>query len=391
MIPPRFAGGRNYFLVEPLCKTEIPISRIAFPTGIDYFFTFQIVSLPHDTSLMRPLAPLSQHPHTPKATFPVGLFLVLGMIQLVFLPSVGQSKDWEVYRLGGRDYVSDENVARFYQFQRFAKEDSNRIFKHPSLVMTWRIGSQSIYVNNIKFNLSFPVVSNGDKAMISTVDLAKLVDPVVRPSYIKKPIMFDTVVIDAGHGAHDSGAKGVYGYEKNYALDMALRLEKALQQRGLKTLLTRRTDTFLTLSQRVAIANKQKDAIFISLHFNSSGSRDANGIETYALAPQGTRSTNGGSPWNSMLSGNVRDAENIALATAVHAHVVHELRPVDRGIKRARFNVLRGINKPAILFEGGFVTNKNEGRLIHDPDHRQKMAESIAAAIVKFRTAVAKR
>ncbi|MEM1442144.1 MAG: N-acetylmuramoyl-L-alanine amidase [Verrucomicrobiota bacterium] len=302
-----------------------------------------------------------------------------------------QAKDWNVYKLGGRDYVSDENVAKFYGFQRFAKEGSDRIFKHASLIMTWKIGSQSIYVNNIKFNLSFPVVENGGRAMISTVDLAKLVDPVVRPSYIKKPINFDTVVIDAGHGAHDSGAIGPFGREKDYALDMALRLERALQAKGFKTLLTRRQDVFLTLGQRVAIANGQRNAIFISLHFNSSGSRTAEGIETYALAPQGTRSTNGGSPWSSPLSGNVRDAENIALATAVHAHVIHELRSVDRGIKRARFNVLRGINKPAILFEGGFVTNASEGKQINDPAHRQRIADSIAAAVVKFRTAVSKK
>lgn len=307
------------------------------------------------------------------------------------LPSTASAKDWQVYQLGGREYVSDENVAKFYGFQRFAKEGDNRIFKHPHLVMTWKIGSQDIYVNNIKFNLSFPVTANGEMAMLSTVDLAKLVDPVVRPSYIKKPIEFDTVVIDAGHGAHDSGAIGPYGREKDYALDMALRLEKALQMRGFKTLLTRRTDTFLTLGQRVAIANGQRDAIFISLHFNSSGSRDANGIETYALAPQGTSSTNGGSPWNSLLSGNLRDAENIALATAVHAHVIHDLRSVDRGIKRARFNVLRGINKPAILFEGGFVTNRDEGKLINDPAHRQRIADSIANAVVKFRDAVSKK
>ena len=87
----------------------------------------------------------------------------------------------------------------------------------------------------------------------------------------------------------------------------------------------------------------------------------------------------------------MRDAENIALATAVHAHVIHELRSVDRGIKRARFNVLRGINKPAILFEGGFVTNAAEGKQINDPEHRQRITDSIAAAVVKFQTAVAKK
>ncbi|MEM9280883.1 MAG: N-acetylmuramoyl-L-alanine amidase [Verrucomicrobiota bacterium] len=312
---------------------------------------------------------------------------------IVFLAFAKESdaKDWKIYHLGGRDYVSDENVAKFYQFQRFAKEGNDRLFKHPSLIMTWKIGSQSIYVNNIKFNLSFPVIESGGNAMLSTVDLAKLVDPVVRPSYIKKPINFDTVVIDPGHGAHDSGAKGIYGYEKDYVLDMSLRLEKALQQRGFKTLMTRRTDTFLTLSQRVAIANKTRNSIFISIHFNASGSRSGQGIETFALAPQGTRSTNGGSPWSSPLTGNVRDAENIALATAVHAHVIHQLRPIDRGIKRARFNVLRGIEKPAILFEGGFITNATEGKLIHDPAHRQKITDAIANAVVKFRDAVGKR
>lgn len=316
--------------------------------------------------------------------------LVVG-ISLIFAADISLAKDWQIYNIGGREYVSDENVAKFYQFDRFASQGDDRLFKHPSLIMTWKVGSQSIYVNNIKFNLSFPVIESNGKALISSVDLAKLVDPVVRPSYIKSPINFDTVVIDAGHGAHDSGAKGVMGWEKDYALDMALRLEKALQQRGFKTLLTRRNDVFLTLGQRVDIANRQNNAIFISLHFNSSGSRDANGIETYALAPQGTRSTNGGSPWNSPLSGNRRDAENIALATAVHAHVIHDMKPIDRGIKRARFNVLRGINKPAILFEGGFVTNPTEGKKIHDPQHRQRIVDSIANAVVKFRTAVGKK
>lgn len=331
-------------------------------------------------------------PQFGSARFALSYGAALFLIGAVFFGATDlQARDWQVYKLGGREYVSDENVAKFYGFARFAKEGDNRIFKHPDLVMTWKVGSQSIYVNNVKFNLSFPVVDNGGKAMLSTVDLAKLVDPVLRPSYIKKPISFDTVVIDAGHGAHDSGAIGPFGREKDYALDMALRLEKALQARGFKTLLTRRTDVFLTLGQRVAIANKQKNAIFISMHFNSSGSRDAHGIETYALAPQGTRSTNGGSPWNSLLSGNLRDAENIALATAVHAHVITDMRSVDRGIKRARFNVLRGINKPAILFEGGFVTNRTEGKLIDDPAHRQRIADSIANAVVKFRTAVGKK
>jgi len=301
------------------------------------------------------------------------------------------AKDWEILSYDGREYVSDENVAKFYNFEGLAREGGDRSFRHPSLLMFWKVGSQEIYVNNIKFSLSFPIAENSGKAMISITDLAKLVDPVLRPSYIKKPITFDTVVIDAGHGAHDSGAKGVAGLEKDYALDMALRLEQALELRGFKTVLTRRTDIFLSLGQRVDIANKTSNAVFISLHFNSSGTRDANGIETYALAPQGTSSTDGSGAWYSPLNGNTRDAENIALATSVHAHVITDIKPIDRGIKRARFNVLRGINKPSILFEGGFVTNATEGKLINDPAYRQRLVESIANAIVKFKAAVGKK
>lgn len=305
------------------------------------------------------------------------------------MPTRAQAKEWDVVKISGRDYVSDANVKEFYRFERLVTSGSDRLFKHPTLIMRWKAGSQTIYINNILFSLSYPIKDYKGKAMISTIDLAKLVDPVLRPSYIKKPIRFNTVIIDAGHGAHDSGAKGIYGYEKNYTLDMALRLKSALEKRGFKTQMTRSTDVFLSLSQRVAFANRAKNAVFVSIHFNSSGSRSANGIETYALAPQGTTSTDGGSYMrSSFLSGNVRDAENIALATAVHANVIHELKVTDRGVKRARFNVLRGINKPAILFEGGFITNSSEGKRIHSEAYRNELTDAIANAVVKFQKAV---
>ncbi|MAB75911.1 MAG: N-acetylmuramoyl-L-alanine amidase [Verrucomicrobiales bacterium] len=339
---------------------------------------------------MRPFARQSHPVRMPRVISASAVSFLTGALLLANFVGSSEAKEWEIYRLGGRDYVSDENVAKFYRFH-LTKEEKERRFTHPALVMTWTIGSQAIYVNDTKFNLSFPVIDSGGRALLSTVDLAKLVDPVLRPSQIKKFITFNTIVIDAGHGGHDSGAKGIQGYEKDYALDTANRLKKALEAKGFKTVMTRSNDTFLTLGQRVDIANRTRNAIFVSLHYNASGSRTGQGIETYALAPRGTRSTNGGNPWNSLLSGNERDAENIALATAVHAHIIDELRPIDRGIKRARFNVLRGINKPAILFEGGFITNPTESKLVHDPAHRQKIADSICNAVVNFKSAVSRR
>ena len=318
-------------------------------------------------------------------------WLSLGLLCVFFAPLSLLAKEWKVISINGREYVTAQNVAQFYKIEHFSRNGKDRIFQHPNLIMQWRPGSQSIYVNSIKFNLSFPVVEANGHALLSTVDLAKLIDPVIRPSYIRKPILFDTVVIDPGHGGHDTGAKGRKGYEKNYNLDLAIRLKHALERRGFRTVMTRMDDRFISLGQRVAIANAQKRAIFISIHHNSSGSRAAVGVETFALAPQGTASTNGGSSgWSSSLSGNIRDAENIALATAVHAHAIHDLKPVDRGIKRARFNVLCGINKPAILYEGGFLTNQTEAAKVHDPAYRQRTAESIANAVVKFKNAVGK-
>ena len=254
--------------------------------------------------------------------------------------------------------------------------------------MEWEINSQAIFINNVKFVLSFPVVKPSHRTIVSVVDLAKLIDPVLRPSYIKSVSEFDTVVIDAGHGAHDSGAVGVLGYEKNYCLDTALRLEQALKKRGFKTHMTRRTDKFLTLSQRVKVANSTKNAIFVSVHFNSSKNRLANGIETLRLRLRALNPLSVDGLRERFRRGNNRDGENIALATAVHAMAMHRMKVEDRGIKRARFNVLTGINKPAILFEGGFLTHSGDAKRINTAEYREQLANMVADAIVSFQKAV---
>lgn len=319
-------------------------------------------------------------------------FLIFCLVPTCFL----SAEDWDIHTIGDREYVSDENIAKFYGFERFAKEGDDRIFKHPSLIMTWKIGSDVIYVNNIKFRLSFPVIENDGMAMLSTVDLAKLVDPMVRPSYIRKPIEFDTVVIDASHGGHDSGAVGPNGQEeKDYSLDVALRVEKQLKTRGFKTVLTRRDDIFLTSRQRVEIANHTEKAIFVSIHFNSSNDPTACGIETYALAPSGTVATDGISPFLSAPSatdvGNEKDAENVALAIAVHAHLIGEIRSIDLGVSRARFDELRGSNKPGVLVKAGYLTSRSEAELIDSPDHRERLASLIAEGVTRFKSVVGKQ
>ena len=300
---------------------------------------------------------------------------------------------WHVFDVGGRDYVTLESIRNFYNplfgFTSFKQQGNHVWLISSKLVIKAQVGSQELLMNNMKFILSFPAISHKDKTLISRLDLVKLVDPILNPSHIQGAESFDTVVLDAGHGGHDAGARGVYGYEKDFALKMVQHLRTALMARGFKVVLTRSTDTFISLSGRVAIANEIPNSIFISLHLNSGGS-SASGIETWALPPQNAAATisRGGGYNANGTTGNRQDSANIALASAVQARVLSTIKVVDRGIKRAQWSVLTGIKKPGILFEGGFVTNSKECLLIASESYQKTVTAAIADAVVNYRKAL---
>lgn len=307
------------------------------------------------------------------------------------LPS-GKNGGWEIVKSSGRDYVTGDSILSFYRVAGLStyKFTSPHVwFRGNNLIIKAQVGSMELLINNVKFILSYPVLDIGGKAVFSRLDLCKLIDPVLRPSYITGADPFDTVVVDAGHGGHDAGARGVYGYEKDFALKMAFAVKASLEKRGFKVIMTRSTDEFISRTGRVAIANKTPNSIFISLHFNSAGPT-ATGIETFALTPMGgSASLERGGGYNARgLTGNQQDSENIALATAVHARVVSTYKLIDRGIKRAQWTVLTGCTRPGILFEGGFVTNGSECRLIASDTYRKALSETIGEAVVNYRKAL---
>ena len=300
---------------------------------------------------------------------------------------------WEIVKIGGRDYVTAESIRNFYNpvygFTTFRTQGTHFWLGSSKLILKAQIGSQELLINNIKFILSFPVMEYNGKVLFSRLDLCKLIDPVLYPSHIQNAEFFDTVVVDAGHGGHDAGARGIYGYEKDFALKMAMAVRAALMQRGFKVILTRANDTFITLGGRVAIANQTPKSIFLSFHFNSGGSA-ATGIETWALTPQSAAATisRGGGYNMNGVTGNKQDSANIALATAVHASVISRFKFVDRGIKRAQWSVLTGCKRPGILFEGGFVTNGAECQLVASETYRQQVSAAIGDAVLNYRKAL---
>jgi N-acetylmuramoyl-L-alanine amidase len=222
--------------------------------------------------------------------------------------------------------------------------------------------------------------------MISSVDMRKLVDPVLRPRYSPQRKL-RTVVIDPGHGGHDAGAVSPIAKEKDLNLAVARRLRKLLQNHGFRVVMTRDADYFLTLQQRVEIANRIPDSVFVSIHHNA-GRSAASGIETFTLAPQGTTSPFARSRCFEDLAGNNQDSENIALATAVHSRAIRSSGAIDRGIQRARFSVLCTIRRPAILFEGGFVSNPEECAKMATSAYQTLLADSICKGIVAYNNTV---
>lgn len=330
--------------------------------------------------------------------FVTALFAVVLGAVAVMPTARGQAQQrasWDVTKIDGRDYVSVEGIRSFYGFTKLTRTGSSIVLENSKVEMKLKVGGHECLMNNVKFVFSHPVAASGNKVYVSRMDLAKLIDPVLRPSFIANAGDFRTVILDAGHGGKDPGATNPLGNESRYNLQLAERTRKLLEARGFKVVMIRNSDRYFSLQERVNLANAVKeDAIFISIHFNSGG-RHARGIETFTLSPPGVSHYGRGlvAGDHQTRTGNQHDSANIALATAVHGSVLRRLgqNTFDRGIKRARFSVLSGVRHPAILFEGGFMSHPFEARLIESEAYQNALANGMVDAIVRYRFAVGRK
>ncbi len=217
-----------------------------------------------------------------------------------------------------------------------------------------------------------------------------------------------TIMVDAGHGGHDPGAIGRRGLrEKSVTLDIAKRLRDLLMRDGFQVLMTRSDDRFIPLYGRSAVANRAGADLFISIHANASRSRSADGFETYYLseatddharaleASENARLPGDlGSSASSDTQAILWDllytehrAESLELAGAIcRGMSAHTSRSKNRGVKSARFAVLKGTRMPAVLVEVGFITHAGEEAELRSSDYRQRVAEGIRRGILSFRS-----
>jgi len=223
-----------------------------------------------------------------------GLFFVL-MLLLIAAGSAVAMK-WNVVTMDGRRYVPITDVAKFYRLTPEVANGRSFRLTSPGRKLEGSAGAREVRINGVKYVLCFRLIPRGNRLYLSAMDVTKIIEPVLRPGRIKTDKPLRTVILDAGHGGHDSGAVGRLGQEKAYVLDVALRARKLLLKAGFRVKMTRTTDVFVPLEKRSAFANQHPDAVFVSIHFNKSRSGAGTCARSETIA---SIESSGGTSWPS--------------------------------------------------------------------------------------------
>src|SRR5438046_3794577 len=298
--------------------------------------------------------------------------------------------DWQIIKVNGHDYLTIENISKFYGLPAEVTSSGDKVqtetVKNP---LEFVGGSREVVINGARSWLCFPLIEQDGKFLVSRTDVAKTIEPLVRPHRVPNVGNVETVVLDPGHGGHDKGAVCRYGSEKDFALAVARQLCAPLQRKGLREIMTREGDYFVPLDVRAQIANAARDSIFVSIHFNATNDDpDATGFEIFSFTPRGAPSTSDSAVAPSALGtqpGSTVDAQSMALSACIYHSLLGHLPEFDRGIKRARFAVLRLTKVPAVLIEGDFLTEKGECKLNVQKDWRTKLARTMCVEIENYR------
>jgi len=274
-------------------------------------------------------------------------------------------------------------------------------FRSNSIVLSNRIAQMvftvdprkdrtKMQLNGVQISLAFPVFHQKGNTYVAQTDVSETLAPILSPPRNPSGVKVRTICIDPGHGGKDPGYRVGSNYEKRYTLLLAQEVRTLLTQAGFEVVLTRSTDYFVDRDARPDLARKRKADLFVSLHFNAfPASAAIKGVEVYCLTPAGAYSSNSGGEGDTRwVSGNRNNDKNMLLAYQIQKELVESLPVEDRGIKRARFDVLCSAAMPAVLVEGGFMSNPTEGKRIADPAYRRQMARAIVDGIKAYQRAV---
>ena len=246
-------------------------------------------------------------------------------------------------------------------------------------------------VNGIKVFQCFPTKRRPGGLQVSRLEIEKTFAPLSARKTGVYRHRVATITIDPGHGGRDRGAAGSRLIEKVATFMISRRVAELLRNCRYRVYLTRSDDSFVPLPERCRLQRRHKSDIFVSIHVNAAAKKDLRGIEVFALTPAGAPSTSGGEPSHKVHSGNLIDANNLLLAYSIQGALLRRTKAVDRGVKRARFAVLRDITAPGVLVEVGFLSNPNEEKLLLDPKYREQLARGIVEGIIIYHHSLRQR
>lgn len=294
--------------------------------------------------------------------------------------------------------TGDQSLRRFVKAHAYTGEKSDgkvlSVRKGDS-TLKFRHGSRKIYAGGVLVWLHEGITIAKGSWRLPNVDANKTLLPMLQPAPFLQQRGYKTILLDPGHGGADPGATSAGGLkEKAVTLDIARHMKKHLENAGYKVLLTRSTDKAVSLKARAAMAKAVKADLFVSIHCNGvRGNTTAKGVETFVLSIPGFNSTNdpaGFQPSRVRYPGNQFDGANVALGYSLHKAMVGENQVEDRGLRRARFLVLKEVACPSALVECGFLSNPKEAGRLSVPYYRKKMALSLARGIDQYLSGVKK-
>lgn len=310
------------------------------------------------------------------------LFINLGVFSLPQTFAAKDNSGFSYRFVSGRKYYRAYDIARYYRMKLRKVGTYYEMYGAPGRIVftpNKRYGSFNYIVLNYDF---VPVVQNGE-LYISSADFFSHVQVLLNAGSLR-PIGVKTILIDPGHGGNDRGAAGLTYTEKQLTLQVAKRLHRILSKMGYHVLMTRVNDRKLELSTRANASNSIKADLFISIHMNAATNRSVRGIETFALTAPGSPSSGSNKVQYNKYPGNNALSNSMSLAWHVQNMLIRTTKAADRGVKRARFVVLRETRCPSILVECGFISNRNEESLLGNAIYQERLAQSIALGVYYY-------
>lgn len=305
-----------------------------------------------------------------------GLLLAPGLLPAVSAVTADGAM-WSSAAAESDGYVPLEELRSFYKLLPLSGQKPGvTAAGNGELSLVFGPDPRDLLLGGIYCRLSHPVRQDAARGLlVSETDALKLIDPVLRPTYIANRRLVKTVVLDPAHGGHDTGTVTPYAREADVALVVATMLQQELTKRGYHVVLTRTENRYLSDQQRVDTANNALNPLLISLHLNS-GRSDVSGAETYTVTPA--------EPGADALPGNEFDAANAALAAALQSALVRGAGARDGGCRRARYSLLSSLRCPAAMVELGYATHAEEGARLSTDEYQRQLALALADGIERF-------